>query len=665
VVLVHLPLATAGAEALLARSAGIILVSESAGDVVSILGSASSRVLAVIGPEAVGELEPEPTDVVEAEPEPEPEVEMVSDMDNEEQPELEEEPTVEPESEAPSELEAELELEVESPVESDLAPAGVPEEDPSEGGLFSTEELPESTGNAAEPTDDSDAFSFAGMAGSQYDTSGEAEAEVTDEPEPVVPQPDEPATSVAAPLEGEDEEEATLSMEAESVEMEPPEVESTEADVPESDEPEAVAPEVEAPSTKDEEIVEEDGMIEGVTRSAVEMDEAAVAAAAEDAHLDMVGFETGSGFDLEDAPDDADVDLGDDEAALGGESEEETDDSEDFAFGDGGLEVEASPVAEDVAPEDEREAEDLSGVAGDVAFGDVASLSADADVSGDASPADTAGGSIAVDPAEEAMGADADTTPSDEAAQDVDVDQGPPAKMSGLAELERRRKRGARVRQLLVGLVTALIVGGGGVGVAYFGFVNIPGITPVDRVRSAVLPPVELPGPTPVTPVITHVLAVDAWRNLETALSTVDALRERLPEFLFFVTVTEVAGGDQYGLLAGPAFSAVEADALKEPLAEVLDRLDPVTWTVQEARYSFFFGEYAGAAGATGRLQSLAALSIPAHILEVSYPDETTAMRVYGGAFVDEFQAAAMGRLLRSNDLGDVRLIERRGRLPE
>jgi hypothetical protein len=275
-------------------------------------------------------------------------------------------------------------------------------------------------------------------------------------------------------------------------------------------------------------------------------------------------------------------------------------------------------------------------------------------------------GSIAVDAAAEAMGvgtglSDKETAPE----TSLDLEDSGPGKMSGLEELERRRQRGARIRQLVVGGVTALIVGGGGVGSAYFGLINIPGITPPERVRSAVPTPIELPGPTPVTPVITHVLAVDAWRTLETALNTADALRDRLPDLLFFVTLIEVDGSDQYALHAGPALSAVEADQIKEPLAEVLDRLDPATWMVQEAQYSFFFGEYSDPADAAGRVQSLAVLAIPAHTLQVEYPDGTTGLRVYGGAFVDEFQAVVMGRLLRTNDLSDVRLTQRRGRLPE
>ena len=334
-------------------------------------------------------------------------------------------------------------------------------------------------------------------------------------------------------------------------------------------------------------------------------------------------------------------------------------------------EVEASPLAEaEVAevPEAPEAPEDFDapasgGAAGDDAFGDGGAGSLAAAPPGVGSVDE---GSIAVDTAAEAMGLGTELSEEESVPEtSIELEDSGPAKMSGLEELERRRKRRERIHQFVVGGVTALIVGGGGVGSAYFGLVNIPGITPPDRVRSAVPAPIELPGPTPVTPVITHVLTVDAWRTLETALNTVEALRDRLPDLLFFVTLIEVDGGDQYALLAGPAFSAVEADGIKGPLTAVLDRLDPATWVAQEAQYSFFFGEYSDATDAAGRVQSLTVLSIPAHTLQVEYPDGTTGLRVYGGAFVDEFQAAAMGRLLRANDLSDVRLTQRRGRLPE
>jgi len=164
---------------------------------------------------------------------------------------------------------------------------------------------------------------------------------------------------------------------------------------------------------------------------------------------------------------------------------------------------------------------------------------------------------------------------------------------------------------------------------------------------------------------MSHVLLIDSWRTMETPVTTAEALRTRLPNLLFFVTPLEVAGVLQFALYVGPAFSAVEADALKEPVAVVMDRLDPNDWSVRDAPYAFYFGEYDTPANAQGRIQALAGASIPAYALQVAYSDGTARVRVYGGAFSDEFQAADMGRMVSNADVGGMVLTSRRGTLPE
>ena len=164
---------------------------------------------------------------------------------------------------------------------------------------------------------------------------------------------------------------------------------------------------------------------------------------------------------------------------------------------------------------------------------------------------------------------------------------------------------------------------------------------------------------------MTHVLVIDSWRTMETPLTTAEALRTRLPNLLFFVTPLEVEGTLQFALYVGPAFSAVEANALKGPVAMVLDRLDPSSWTVRDAPYAFYFGEYETAVNAEGRVQALAGASIPAYSLQVEYTDGSTGVRVYGGAFTDEFEAARMGRMINRADIGGMVLTSRRGTLPE
>jgi len=256
----------------------------------------------------------------------------------------------------------------------------------------------------------------------------------------------------------------------------------------------------------------------------------------------------------------------------------------------------------------------------------------------------------------------------EEPPEGVDVAEATPErrrKYRGLARLERRRKREVFIRYALTGLGTILIVGGGGAAVAYYGFVNIPGITPPERVRSYVPAPVALPGEVPQSAIMSHVLFIDSWRTIETPITTADALRTRLPNLLFFVTPLEVAGDLQFALYVGPAYSAVEADALKESVAVVLDRLDPNDWSVRDAQYAFYFGEYDTPANSEGRILALAAASIPAYSLQVAYADGTTAVRVYGGAFVDEFEAAEMGRMINRADIGGMVLTSRRGIVPE
>ena len=218
----------------------------------------------------------------------------------------------------------------------------------------------------------------------------------------------------------------------------------------------------------------------------------------------------------------------------------------------------------------------------------------------------------------------------------------------------------------MVATSTLLVLGGGGFAVAYLGVVDIPGITPAERSRFSVPAPVVLPGPQPETPVMSHVLFVDSWRDAETPLAWADALRERMPNLLGLVTPLSIDDDRQHALVVGPAYSATEADGLRAPLAIAFDLLnpDPDSWVVREAPYSFFFGEYETLGEANGRVQELVDLSIPAYVLLVTYSAGSNALRVYGGAFSDEFQASEMGQLLSENRLGDVPLTERRGRLP-
>ena len=243
----------------------------------------------------------------------------------------------------------------------------------------------------------------------------------------------------------------------------------------------------------------------------------------------------------------------------------------------------------------------------------------------------------------------------------------PKRRHRGLEALERRRRRRARARWLIRIASVVLIFGGVGLAMAYLGVVEIPGITLLERPRSTPPTPEALPGPEPETPVMSHVVLVDTWREIQTPLAMADALQERMPDLLGFVTALLIDGDRHFALMVGPAYNAVQANDLKVPLAAAFDLLnpDPESWTVREAPYSFLLGEYETLGEASDRVRELADLAVPAFVLEVTYSAEGRALRVYGGAFSDESQARGMGRLLRTSGLGRVPLTERRGRLPD
>jgi len=397
-----------------------------------------------------------------------------------------------------------------------------------------------------------------------------------------------------------------------------------------------------------------------VERGAVlEMDEDEMASAA-DTSLDMEGFETGAGFDLDDEPSAGaqDIQFG---PLVTGRS----------TFG----ELDLAGVS-DAEPEPEPEPEES---VEPLVIERTASVEAEgrnvkplAGVDADSwNPEPVPSPEPTLDPEPTAV--------RDRELPQAVPEQGPDAsarnpekpariaRRSGLEELGRRQKRQRGVRLVLIAALTALIIGAGAFAAASAGLVDIPGFTPPRWFGSAVGPPVALPGAQPETPVMSHVLFVDSWRDAQTPQAWAAALRRRVPDLLPFVTALSIDGGPRYALMVGPAYGADEANDLRGPLAAALDRLnpDPSSWTVQEAPYAFFLGEYEALADANDRMEELAGLSIPTYVLQVTYPDGTAAVRVYAGAFSDETQADAMGRLLIQNDLTDVPLTERRGQLPQ
>ncbi len=242
----------------------------------------------------------------------------------------------------------------------------------------------------------------------------------------------------------------------------------------------------------------------------------------------------------------------------------------------------------------------------------------------------------------------------------------------GLTRLRWKKRRDVLVRLVLITLAAVTVFGGTFFGIAYF--ITVEWITPPDNVRvtSYYAPtPVDfIQGlPTPQSEIMTHVLLLDLWFEVETPMSTAAALKSQLPDLLFFVTPLEIDGTPQFALYAGPAYTAEEAIALRDPVAAVMSRgraspLNPDDLAVREAQYAFYFSEFPSAEVAQGRIDALALASIPAYALHVTYADSTTSVRVYGGAFQDEESAEVMGRMITDDDRAML-LTPRRGTVPE
>jgi hypothetical protein len=379
----------------------------------------------------------------------------------------------------------------------------------------------------------------------------------------------------------------------------------------------------------------------------LEGDEDAIAAAA-NTSLDMDGFETGAGFDLENLPEDLDLDLDVELLEVRSSADEMDLDVPEITSP---VEVGGADAELPLLPDDDAPPAMPADAAPPAVPDDEGPLAVPTDA---ATPADAETTAVPTDPRPPASPA----TKSGEA--------GKKAKLSGLQRLERQKRLSARRRLVTAALVLLLLGAGGTIVLGYLGVLQIPGITPTERAVFAVAAPIVLPGPQPETPVMSHVVVVDVWQEAETPLVWADALREGAPDLLGFVTTVTVDRERQYALMVGPAYSAEEANDLKGPLemAFALLNPDPESWTVREAPYSFFFGEYAGLEPANARVRQLTDLSVPTFVLRVDYLEGAPKFRVYGGAFSDELEAAEMGQLLGEQELEGTLMTERRGQLP-
>lgn len=243
------------------------------------------------------------------------------------------------------------------------------------------------------------------------------------------------------------------------------------------------------------------------------------------------------------------------------------------------------------------------------------------------------------------------------------------------AKAERRRpprrtppkKKFPWGRLAVVLLVVAFL--GSAVGTA-LGYLDVPGFSFLRDFFSEVPdPPLTLAGPQANEDVLRYSLVLFTYddEEIEPAREMLDALQERLPDLLLTLVPGRDGGRAVHTLLAGPAVDRVEAENLRGPIAEVLTREDPASWSVRETPRAFYLGERGTLREAEDYLTSVSTGGLHAYILHVTFPDPegSESYQVLTGAFAGVMDARPLQLMLRELGFRDAPLIERRGHLPE
>jgi len=217
-------------------------------------------------------------------------------------------------------------------------------------------------------------------------------------------------------------------------------------------------------------------------------------------------------------------------------------------------------------------------------------------------------------------------------------------------------------------LLLTLLLAAGVLAASGLGWIRIP---IVDRAlipllgpaRAGVAPAVTHPEPVPESPLLGYSLTIDVYRDAASAGEVAQALGQRLPGLHFVIAPVSVDGQALYRLLAGPATTAREAEALRDSLAGVLAREDPRRWVVRATPLAFLLDEAESVTEARRTRERAAASGIPTYILRVRYPGDGERYRVYAGAYESPAEARTLNGMLTLSEVGEATFTERRGYL--
>ena len=196
---------------------------------------------------------------------------------------------------------------------------------------------------------------------------------------------------------------------------------------------------------------------------------------------------------------------------------------------------------------------------------------------------------------------------------------------------------------------------------AFFGLVNIPGIT-----RGG--PRGEGTASTQASPSARaprQAFSVDVGTFVDGAAATerAAALAAALPDVVFISEPVAAGGVLQHRVLAGPVADSSAAAALVGRVAGALGTGAVSPQAIATPR-AFQLGEMLDLDAARRRVEVLDGLEIPAYVLAVDYDDGSVRYRVYAGAYAEESEGVGLARLLQERGLSAAALSERIGRVP-
>lgn len=221
----------------------------------------------------------------------------------------------------------------------------------------------------------------------------------------------------------------------------------------------------------------------------------------------------------------------------------------------------------------------------------------------------------------------------------------------------RAQKRERRTSPLLPVLLVLMFAAAGWLGYQEFFAARSGDRVAMDPVAAAdVAPPrgalMETPLPFSV--------AVEVHQDLAAATDRVRRLSEAEPGVSFQLAPVSVNGVLYYRLLAGSLPDREAGEALMQRLVDAGHKSGMDDWAVRPTTHAFDLGEYETETAARARVDALATDGIPAYSVPQRYETGQLEYRVYGGAYVNEAEAAVMEQLLE-NAGEEVRLVERTG----